>query len=230
MASSASKRGRWIPVSLAKGHVFGPRGRSGRVRLGQCFGRLCVREAAPPARSGAKRWECSCSCGGTTVAVAYDLVSGHARSCGCISRDRTIGRNTTHGGSKRPEYAVWLRLVHRCVDPRAAAYPYYGGRGIRVCASWRRSFESFFAVVGPRPSSRHEIERIDNDGDYAPGNVRWATDLEQANNRRSNRWVTAHGETLTVAQWERRTGTSRWCIYARLNRGWLGERAVFGGT
>ena len=91
--------------------------------------------------------------------------------------------------------------------------------GIRVCASWRRSFKSFFAVVGPRPSSRHEIERIDNDGDYAPGNVRWATDLEQAN-----------GETLTVAQWERRTGTSRWCIYARLNRGWLGERAVFGGT
>jgi hypothetical protein len=83
-----------------------------------------------------------------------------------------------------PEYAVWTGIKMRCFNPNATGYKYYGGRGITMCERWRRSYSAFRADVGPRPSRAHSIDRIDNDGNYEPGNVRWATYRQQARNKR----------------------------------------------
>jgi len=97
-------------------------------------------------------------------------------------------------------------MIGRCYRPRNHRYAWYGGRGIRVCDRWRTSFEAFLADVGPRPTPRHSLDRIDNDGDYEPGNVRWATSFEQSRNRRNVKLYTHDGETLTLSEWADRVG------------------------
>lgn len=106
---------------------------------------------------------------------------------------RTVERSTVHGeasrGGKSPEYKTWVGIIKRCTDPKAKGWPNYGGRGIHICDEWRHSYAAFLADVGRKPSPRHSIDRIDNDGNYEPGNVRWATRSEQNSNQR--RWKTA---------------------------------------
>ena len=117
-------------------------------------------------------------------------------------------------------------MKKRCLNPRAKQFEDYGGRGITVCDRWINSFENFFADVGPRPSPEHSIDRIDNDGNYELGNVRWATAFEQAANNRRNVSITVDGETLPASEWARRTGTNVYTIYDRLDAGWNPQRAV----
>jgi hypothetical protein len=103
-------------------------------------------------------------------------------------------QNTTHGhaaSGRTPEYNAWVSLNQRCKNPKNPRWKDYGGRGVTVCARWRDSFEAFLADMGPRPSSEHSIDRINNDGNYEPGNVRWATRAEQYANRRPASKVTA---------------------------------------
>jgi hypothetical protein len=119
-----------------------------------------------------------------------------------------------------PEYGVWNTMRSRCYNPRVERYPNYGGRGIQVCERWRKSFADFLADMGRRPSSQHQLERIDNDGNYEPGNVRWALPTENARNRRSSRLIVHAGETLTLAEWAERTGLKVATIWARLKMGW----------
>src|SRR5438094_3143938 len=131
----------------------------------------------------------------------------------------------THGHSTSPEYISWEAMKQRCFDPKKPNYHLYGGRGITVCERWM-DFRNFLADMGPRPSPAHSLDRFpDRDGNYEPGNVRWATGEQQANNTRTNRHITFHEETLTLAQWARRLdigeGTLRW----RLKAGWSIERA-----
>jgi hypothetical protein len=127
-----------------------------------------------------------------------------------------------HGESARritAEYRVWKSMMTRCHNEKAINYADYGGRGIAVCARWR-SYESFLHDVGRRPSAMHELDRIDNDGNYEPGNVRWSTRSEQAQNKRTNRMVTWRGETFCLAEWARRIGISRLTLAKRLDAGW----------
>jgi hypothetical protein len=103
------------------------------------------------------------------------------------------------GYGRTPEYKAWQDMKDRCHNPRSHAYRHYGGRSINVCPEWRKSFLAFYAHVGPRPGKGYSVERIDNDGNYEPGNVKWATTKEQSRNRRGCHFITYQGMTLTVS-------------------------------
>jgi hypothetical protein len=113
-------------------------------------------------------------------------------------------------------YQAWADTIRRCHDPRHWHFDSYGARGIEVCPEWRASFEAFAWHIGPRPSSNHSLDRIDNDRGYEPGNVRWATREEQMSNTRRNRRITFAGRTMTLSQWARELGTSRQRLHYRL--------------
>ena len=129
---------------------------------------------------------------------------------------------------KKASYQAWFSMIDRCHNKRHPAFKDYGGRGIVVCEAWRENFEQFVADVGLRPTAAHSLDRHPNpDGNYGPGNVRWATMKEQSNNRRSNRLITYNDETLTVRQWaERLFPDNPHRIQKRLVLGWSIERAL----
>jgi len=156
------------------------------------FGRLVVLERAGNATRGhGVAWLCRCDCGGETVVVASSLQCGATTSCGCFGRQcarerarlRFIRHGATADGKRSHEYDAWDSAKKRCFNPRHAAYRYYGGRGITMCEEWRSSFEAFLAHIGPCPPGL-TLDRIDNNGNYEPGNVRWATWKQQVANRR----------------------------------------------
>jgi len=118
-----------------------------------------------------------------------------------------------------PEYSAWHGMRQRCENPNATSYEHYGGRGIRLCEEWRRSFEAFFECVGPRPSARHSLDRIDVDGHYEPGNVRWATIEEQNRNKRSTMRENVSGEALTLTEAASRYGVNKATLSGRRRRG-----------
>jgi hypothetical protein len=141
------------------------------------------------------QWLCRCDCGESVSVATSALRSGKTRSCGCLHSDVTALRNTTHGQSQHRIYGVWRTMLSRCTNPNARTYPYYGGRGITVCERWRgpEGFANFLADMGDRPDTpigakRHwSIDRIDNDGPYAPDNCQWADPPMQAANKRGKR-------------------------------------------
>lgn len=136
----------------------------------------------------------------------------------------------THGeaghGRETPEWRCWRGMRERCIHPQHRQYSDYGGRGITICDAWLHSYEQFLADVGRKPTPAHSIDRIDVNGNYEPGNVRWSTSGEQQRNTRSNRLETYNGETLCLADWADRTGIRSGTILARLNRGWSVERSL----
>ena len=132
----------------------------------------------------------------------------------------------THGLSYSPEYRAWQTMRLRCTNPKNPAWPNYGGRGITVCDRWLDDPSAFYADMGQKPSPKHELDRIDNDGPYSPENCRWVLRKVNDRNRRSNRHVTHLGLTLTVAEWAERTGISATLLLHRLNVGWDAARAL----
>lgn len=209
---------------------------NGRARdlAGMRFGRLTVTHRADNDAEGRAVWACLCDCGQQHCVKSAGLVRGETRSCGCLGRETRqqngikSGQAQVHAFSKSAmlcEYRCWEAMIARCHSPIAKGYHRYGGRGITVCDAWRVSFEQFARDMGPRPAG-HSIERINNNGPYAPDNCRWATRTEQANNRRTSRWVTANGQTMTIADWSRSTGLAWHTIHNRLQRGWDDSKAV----
>ena len=167
-------------------------------------------------------WQCRCDCGNIKELPGSCL--GHTQSCGCLSREQKLVRSRIHGeagrqGVRSPEYWVWLRMIARCENENNPKYPDYGGRGIHICAEWRHDVAAFIRDVGRRPSTKHSIDRFpNNDGNYEPGNVRWATANEQAANRRStNRLITVDGEVICVAEMARRLAMQPKTLYAYFN-------------
>jgi hypothetical protein len=141
------------------------------------------------------------------------------------------GHKPTHGnafkGKVTKEYSAWVGMHGRCFNPKNHKYADYGGRGITVCDRWRYSFENFLADMGRKPSLKHSLGRIDNDGNYEPGNCRWETIAQQTRNRRSNRLLTIHGETLCLTDWAKRYGLPPRTVLARVrDYGWTIERAL----
>ena len=137
--------------------------------------------------------------------------------------------NYKHGGTtqhtKTPEYIVWCGMRDRCRNPNNKRFARYGGRGINICTRWE-DFALFREDMGLRPSPKYAIERIDNDGNYEPGNCRWATKTEQAANQAHTHLLTAFSKTLPVTAWARELGISRTTIRDRLRRGWSPEEAL----
>lgn len=132
------------------------------------------------------------------------------------------------GRCASPEYKVWGGMIQRCHNPRSPAFPNYGGRGVRVCDEWRGrgGFARFFEHVGPRPSPDMTVDRIDNDRGYEPGNVRWATRLEQSINSRRVRMVTIGGETRHLAEWAKIAGVDPPTLSYRIRAGWPEDRLL----
>lgn len=143
------------------------------------------------------------------------------------ARKLCIERNTTHGLSRTEEYKIWKGIVKRCCNPNCSGYEYYGGRGITIHPQWKNDFISFLDHIGKRPSKKHSVDRIDNSKGYVPGNVRWATRLEQNNNSRKNRILCINGEEKTISQWSKVSGIDHRLIWNRLRLGWVPKDAVF---
>jgi hypothetical protein len=196
---------------------------------GQKFGRLTVFCKNP--ERGVHRhvqWDCICECGNRRTLNACSLVSGHTTSCGCYQSERV----TTHGMKGTPEYNSWFSMKDRCYRKDNPRYHDYGGRGITVCDRWLESFENFYEDMGDKPGPGYSIERKDNNLGYFKDNCKWATKIEQANNRRDNVLFEYKGNKHTSAELSRlpeaiKNGLSAETIRTRIERyGFSVEKAI----
>lgn len=206
------------------------------IQVGSKYGHLTVlRELESvfyPSGDRARIWECQCDCGKITSVRSVGL-RWENRACGCIRRASKIIHNESgirvDGDRERAsrEFIAWCSLKRRCTAPSSHDYKYYGGRGIKVCERWLESFENFLADMGRKPGPEYSIDRYpDNNGNYEPGNCRWATRLQQARNSRSSKILTFLGETLPIPEWAERKGIQGSTIAWRIRSGWSVERAL----
>lgn len=206
--------------------------------IGGKFGRLTVLQEGSgnlqPSGRTARTVICVCECGSRTEVILDNLKSGNTQSCGCLHSEVTSEVSTTHGQTKgrapTSNYRLWSGIKQRSVSGSSNKSAAYLGRGITMYAPWINDFVAFDTwiteVLGPRPEGC-SLDRINNDGSYEPGNLRWATQEQQCNNTRRNRRITWDGETRTLAQWIRHLGISRSKMKYRLEKlGWTGEQAL----
>lgn len=210
-----------------------PTGRFHSDFVGKRFANLVVIRFDGISKHGHARWWCQCDCGREKSILSNGLTSGVTKGCGCLNRRLSCRSFVSdgHRGSKTAEYACWEGILNRCLDPGSTNYPRYGGKGIEVCERWK-SFENFLADMGPKPSPSHSIDRFpDRNGNYEPGNCRWATRIEQGRNTSRNRRLVFRGEEKTLAEWAEITGIKRATIGARIDSyGWSVEKALSVGA
>ncbi len=172
-------------------------------------------------------YECICDCGNRKVISKGNLLIGDTTSCGCVQRERTSLASKTHGGSRTGLYDIWCNIKERCTNNENPGYKNYGGRGIKICSEWFSSFESFKIYMGPKPSPSHTVDRINNNGNYEPGNCRWATRKEQCRNFRRNRFFEINGERKTLAEWCEIYKLPQYNVGQRIRKlGWSIEEAL----
>ncbi len=166
------------------------------------------------------KWLCKCDCGTLTIQDANRLKKSKAQSCGCNKGKHGA---ITHGDAHTPEYDAYQAAKYRCQNPQHKSYADYGGRGIEFRFT---SYEEFLEHIGRRPSKKHSLNRINNNGHYELGNIEWALSLPQMQNRRCNVIITALGQSKTRSQWARETGLGDATIRDRLKIGWCVDCAV----
>lgn len=195
------------------------------MAAGRRFGRLVVLQRHGKNKFRQITWECLCDCGNTSVVVGSSLRSGNTTSCGCYGK--SVSKKHGRSRDSTPEYRVWACMLSRCRNANDKGYHNYGGRGIRVCERWL-SFGDFLADMGERPSPKHSLDRHpDNNGNYEPGNCRWATKKQQDTNRRTTRLVTFEGETLCIKDWAKKFSIGYDVLLNRFNLGWSPDAAFF---
>ena len=183
------------------------------------FGRLVVvcRENCVKARSKHSFWRCKCDCGNERVVRGIALSSGNTKACGCLNRP--------HGMTGTREYGTWMNMRFRCSNKNHPRFKSYGGRGISFDPRWE-SFESFLDDMGPCPSKKHSLDRVDNNGNYCKENCRWATPTEQARNKGNTRLVTHNGETKCLSEWAEGANITPSHLSSRIRNGWGIEAAI----
>ncbi len=192
--------------------------------IGRRFGKLVVQSRVPGSKFAYRLWACLCDCGKTSVVISRSLVTGNTTTCGCGKWKKTHGH--TINDKHTTEYGAWNTMKDRCHNRRSRSWKNYGGRGIRVCREWRNSFDAFFSHIGPKPSPELSVDRIDNNDGYRPGNVRWATAIQQARNSRRKRKVVKYkGKSATIEEWALGLGLTRSGLADRL-RTWTIHRAL----
>lgn len=205
-----------------------------QFELGQKINRWTVLGRAGTKDNGKAVWLCQCDCGTIKRVLGKQLRNGRSRSCGCLQREITAAQSTKHGhavglthGKKRSaEYNVWAGIKRRCYNEKDGNYHNYGGRGITMCDRWFDSFSAFYEDVGPRPSKEHSLDRIENNGNYEPGNVRWCRKDDQMRNQRTNRWIEYNGERRILTDWAIYLGVSIAKFKGPLKRGKTYEEII----
>lgn len=188
---------------------------------GQSYGQLTVKSFAGfLGKMKRPHWHCLCTCGKESIVASGNL----KKSVGCRYCCRRL-RPDYHGKRNTREWSAWNSMIRRCTNPTNKVYEYYGARGITVCERWLSSFPCFLEDMGPCPSGL-TLDRIDCDGNYEPGNCRWATRQTQSRNRRTSHMITHNGLTMCLSEWSQRTGLSHTTILSRLRRGWSVAEAL----
>lgn len=167
-------------------------------------------------------WLCRCACGVEKEVHGQRLQEGGSTSCGCSRIGN--GNRRKHGFTRTRIYKIWSNMLERCHNPKRHVFPYYGGRGIKVCDRWM-SFENFLADMGHEPEG-YTLDRIDTNGNYEPDNCRWASRKEQARNTRRNNVISFNGKSLSLSEWEEELGISQKVLCSRLRSGWTPEDAL----
>ena len=185
-----------------------------RIELSGRFGRLTIIGFSHIGKSGHVYWDCKCDCGNKLSVRGCHLVNGVTMSCGCLHDELKL----KHGKHGTKLYFSWAQMIQRCYNPKNKAYKNYGGREIQTCDSWL-TFDNFYHDMGERPQNT-TLDRIDNERGYFKENCRWATKVEQNNNKRTNNNITFNGKTMTLKQWSDATGINYNTLTKRLNNGW----------
>ena len=195
---------------------------------GRRFGRLRVIEQTAERKDRCVVWKCVCDCGNECYIVSRSLLSGTTKSCGCFMQESRGKARTTHHRSKEKIFFIWQGMHRRCESTYHKNYMDYGGRGIKVCEEWR-SFQKFYdyvATLSHFGEPGYTIDRIDVNGNYEPGNVRWATRKEQGANRRCTVYLTYKGETRPLTEWAEIKNIKPDVLYQRSHKGWSVEKML----
>lgn len=197
---------------------------------GQKFGRLTAIRQAGSNKQGNALWLCKCECNDEKEIIirGINLRNNHTQSCGCLQKEVVRERSTKHGHNTKDgpsqTYGTWVGIIQRCTNLNYSEYKYYGGRGITVCKRWLK-FVNFLEDMGEVPKG-HQVDRIDNDGNYCKSNCRWVTPKQNSRNKRNNHLITYKEKTQCISAWAEELDINSMTIVMRLRRGWAIEKAL----